>query len=42
MTSEQVAEVMGKRPGAVREMQSAGIKKLRQILSGLQAEAPGR
>ena len=42
MSSEEVAEVMGKRPGAVREMQSAGIKKLRQILSGLQAEAPGR
>jgi RNA polymerase sigma-70 factor (ECF subfamily) len=32
MTSEQVAEVMGKKAGAVREMQSAGIKKLRQIL----------
>lgn len=35
LSSEQVAEVMGKKPGAVREMQSAGIKKLRQILSGL-------
>ena len=33
MTSEQVAEIMGKKPGAVREMQSAGIKKLRQILA---------
>jgi RNA polymerase sigma-70 factor (ECF subfamily) len=33
MTSEQVAEIMGKKPGAVREMQSAGIKRLRQILS---------
>lgn len=42
MTSEQVAEVMGKRPGAVREMQSAGIKKLRQILGSLQTEAPVR
>lgn len=42
MTSEQVAEVMGKRPGAVREMQSAGIQKLRQILGRLQAEAPVR
>jgi len=34
MTSEQVAQVMRKRPGAVREMQSAAIKKLRQILGG--------
>lgn len=32
MTSEQVAKLMGKNPGAVREMQSAGIKKLREIL----------
>jgi RNA polymerase sigma-70 factor (ECF subfamily) len=32
MTSEQAAEVMGKKPGAVREMQSAAIKKLREIL----------
>lgn len=32
MTSEQVAAVMGKKPSAVREMQSAAIKKLRQIL----------
>jgi len=42
MTSEEVAEVMGKKPGAVREMQSAGIKKLRQILGSLQAESPVR
>ncbi|MFQ5873246.1 MAG: sigma-70 family RNA polymerase sigma factor [Dehalococcoidia bacterium] len=33
MTSEQVAQVIGKRPGAVREMQSAAIKKLRQLLA---------
>ena len=32
MISEQVAAVMGKNPGAVREMQSAAIKRLRQIL----------
>jgi len=42
MSSEQVAEVMGKKPGAVREMQSAGIKKLRQILSRHQEETPRR
>lgn len=34
MTSEQVGEVMGKKPGAVREMQSAAIRKLRQVLGG--------
>lgn len=33
MTSEQVAEVLGKKPGAIREMQSAAIKKLRSILA---------
>jgi len=32
MTSEETAEVMGKKPGAVREMQSAAIKKLRELL----------
>lgn len=32
LTSAEVAVVIGKKPGAVREMQSAGIKKLRQIL----------
>lgn len=32
MTSEQVATVVGKKPGAVREMQSAAISKLRQIM----------
>ena len=32
MSSEEAAEVLGKKPGAVREMQSAAIKKLRQIL----------
>jgi RNA polymerase sigma-70 factor (ECF subfamily) len=32
MTSEQVGRVMGKKAGAVREMQSAAIKKLRQVL----------
>lgn len=35
LTSEEAATVMGKKPGAVREMQSAGIKKLRQILGKL-------
>lgn len=34
MTSEQVAKVLEKKSGAVREMQSAAIKKLRQILKG--------
>lgn len=32
MTSEEAAKVMGKKPGAVREMQSAAIKKLRELL----------
>ena len=32
MTSEQVGQVMGKKPGAIREMQSAAIRKLRQVL----------
>ena len=32
-TSEQVALILGKKPTAVREMQSAAIKKLRSILS---------
>ena len=32
MTSEQVATVMGKTPGAVREMQSAAVKKLRDVM----------
>lgn len=32
MTSEEVAKVLGKKPGAVREMQSAAIKRLRRIL----------
>ncbi|MBI4219629.1 MAG: sigma-70 family RNA polymerase sigma factor [Chloroflexi bacterium] len=33
MTSEEVARVLGKKPGAIREMQSAAIKRLRTILS---------
>ena len=32
MTSEQAAEVMGKKPGALREMQSAAVKRLREML----------
>jgi RNA polymerase sigma-70 factor (ECF subfamily) len=32
MAAEQAAQAMGKRPGAVREMQSAALKKLREIL----------
>ncbi len=38
MTSEEVAGVMGKGPGAVRQMQSDAIKKLRQILTKTQPE----
>lgn len=32
MTSEQIAHILGKKPTAVREMQSAAIKRLRTIL----------
>lgn len=32
MTAEEVAKVMNKKPGAVREMQSAAVKRLRDIL----------
>lgn len=32
MTSEQIAEILGRKPTAVREMQSAAIKRLRTIL----------
>lgn len=32
MTSEEVARLLGKKPGAIREMQSAAIKKLRDLL----------
>lgn len=32
MTSEQIARILGKKPTAVREMQSAAIKRLRAIL----------
>lgn len=32
LSSEEVAEALGKRPGAIREMQSAAVKKLRTIL----------
>lgn len=38
MTSEQAAQVMGKKPGAVREMQSAALKKLREILGSKSAQ----
>ncbi|MBI4287939.1 MAG: sigma-70 family RNA polymerase sigma factor [Chloroflexi bacterium] len=34
MTSEEAAQVLGKKPGAVREMQSAAIKRLRELLKG--------
>ena len=37
LTSEQTAQVLGKKPGAVREMQSAAIKKLRQIMERSEA-----
>ncbi|MBI4336355.1 MAG: sigma-70 family RNA polymerase sigma factor [Chloroflexi bacterium] len=33
MTSEQVAKMLGKSPGAIREMQSAAVKRLRQIMA---------
>lgn len=33
LDTEQVAQIVGKKPGAVREMQSAAIKKLRQIMA---------
>jgi RNA polymerase sigma-70 factor (ECF subfamily) len=33
LSSEQIAQAMGKKPGAIREMQSAAVKKLRSILS---------
>ena len=32
LSSAECAKVLGKQPGAVREMQSAAIKSLRQIL----------
>ncbi|MBI2171970.1 MAG: sigma-70 family RNA polymerase sigma factor [Chloroflexi bacterium] len=32
MSADEIALVMGKKPGAVREMQSAAIRKLRQLL----------
>lgn len=32
LSSEEVAAAMGKKPGAVREMQSAAVKKLRDVL----------
>jgi RNA polymerase sigma-70 factor (ECF subfamily) len=35
MTSEEAAHVLGQKPGAVREMQSAAIKKLRQVLGAI-------
>lgn len=35
MTSEEVAQVVGKKAGAVREMQSAAISKLRQIMQAV-------
>jgi RNA polymerase sigma-70 factor (ECF subfamily) len=38
MTSEQAAQIMGKKPGAVREMQSAALKKLREILGSEPAQ----
>lgn len=38
MTSEQAAQVMGKKPGAIREMQSAAVKKLREILGSETAQ----
>ncbi len=37
MTSQQIGNVLGKRPGAVREMQSAAIKRLRHVLGASRA-----
>lgn len=34
MTSEEVGRVLGKSPGAVREMQSAAIKRMRTLMTG--------
>ena len=34
LSSEEVARLLGKKPGAVREMQSAAVTKLRNILMG--------
>lgn len=42
MNSNQIAEVLGRSPGSVREMQSAAIKRLRQILEPLQQDDQGR
>jgi RNA polymerase sigma-70 factor (ECF subfamily) len=42
MTSEQVAAVLAKKPGAVREMQSAAIKKLQQVLKSQERPLRGR
>ena len=39
MSSEQVAQVMGKKAGAVREMQSAAIKKLRERMQELEQDS---
>ncbi len=33
LSSEAVALIMGKKPGAIREMQSAAVKKLRDLLT---------
>ncbi len=32
LSSEEVATMLGKKPGAVRELQSAAVKKLRMLL----------
>jgi RNA polymerase sigma-70 factor (ECF subfamily) len=37
MTSEQIAVILGRKPTAVREMQSAAIKRLRTILGARNA-----
>jgi RNA polymerase sigma-70 factor (ECF subfamily) len=37
MTSEQIAMILGRKPTAVREMQSAAIKRLRSILGARNA-----
>ncbi len=42
MTSEQVAEVLSKSPGAIRQMQSDAVKKLRQLMVKPQTGQQGK
>ena len=42
MNSSEIARALGRSPGSVREMQSAAIKRLRQILEPLRQDDQGR